>query len=233
MNPIVRNVIDSFCLLSAQAFGATIIFSNTTTDTNDTLAYAANGFTQIGDRITLAGVNRFATLATVQFFNNGAAGTFDATLRLFNVGSPVGSQIGSDIVLTGISAPASDVLNVAFNLPSLLVPDNLIFTLSFANPSAGVDIIGLDMFEPPTVGSSNNTFAIANNGTNFVQTLTASENVFFELQADLTAVPEPATAALAGSALLGLVLLRFWWSRRCRLLGWAGGTACPAICERI
>ena len=209
MNHIARNVLASLCLLSAQAFGSTIVYSNTTTDTGDTLAYAQNGYTQIGDRIQLSGTDRLATLATVQLFNLGLSGTFDATLRLFNVGAPVGTQIGSDIVQTGIVVPAGDVFNVAFVLPSLLVPDSLIFTVSAANSSSGVDIIGLDMFEPPTVGSSDNTFAIANDGTNFVQAATASENVFFELQATSPAsIPEPMTTALAGSALLALVLLR-------------------------
>src|SRR5262245_22309411 len=205
VNRIVMNLMALPCMVSAQLFGGTI-YSNTTTDTLDTLAYGANGFTQIGDQVHLAGVDRLATLATVQFFNLGLAGTFDATLRFFNVGAPVGSQIGSAFVLTGIAAPANDIFNVAFTLPNLLVPDELIFTVSVGGSSAGVNIIGLDMFEPPTVGSSDNTFAIANNGANFLQTGTANENVFFELQA--TSVPEPATAGVAGSALLALALLR-------------------------
>jgi uncharacterized protein (TIGR03382 family) len=199
-------------LVSASAFGGSIVYSNTTTDTLDTLAYAANGFTQIGDQIQLAGADRLATLATVQFFSNGSAGTFDATLRLFNVGSPVGSKIGPDFLLTGILAPAGDVVNAGFSLPSVLVPSNLIFTVLVSNLSTGVDIVGLDMFEPPTVGSSDNTFAIANNGTNFIQTGTVNENVFFELQA--TSVPEPATISVA-VGLFALALLRrrsAYWS---------------------
>ncbi len=173
------------------------------TDTGDTLGYAANGFTQIGDQLLLAGTARFGTLATVQFFNDGSMGTFDATLRFFNVGSPVGSQIGSNVVLTGIAVPASSTLNVAFALPNLLLPDNVIFTVSVANASNGVDIVGLDMLEPPTIGSSDNTFAIANNGSSFVK---VNENVFFEVQA--AATPEPAIAGIVGSALLALALLR-------------------------
>ncbi len=205
MRRVIINVAALICMVSAQAFGG-IIYSNTTTDTLDTLAYTANGYTQIGDQVLLAGTDRLATLATVQFFNLGSAGTFDATLRLFNAGAPVGTQIGSDFVLTGIAAPSNDIFNVAFSLPNLLVPDNLIFTVSMGSSSEGVQIIGLDMFEPPTIGSSDNTFAIVNNGTNFIQTGTPTENVFFELQA--TSVPEPATAGIAGSALLALVLLR-------------------------
>ncbi len=205
MKRVVFSLMGFTLLVSAHAFGSTI-YSNTTTDTLDTIVYAGNGFTQIGDQIQLAGTDRLATLATVQFYNSGTAGTFDATLRLFGVGAPVGSQIGPDFVLTGISVPASDVLNVTFGLPYLLVPDGLIFTVSAANPSSGVDILGLDMFEPPTVGSSDNTFAIANDGSGFIQTGTTNEDVFFELEA--TAVPEPATWVLFGSALLALGLVR-------------------------
>src|SRR5262249_18715123 len=127
------------CALSASGFGAPV-YSNTTTDTLDTLAYSANGFTEIGDQIHLFGTDRFATRGTVQFYNQGSAGLFDATLRLFAVGAPVGGQIGGDFVLTGISAPGQNVFNVDFDLAGILVPDNLIFTVSIANQAAGVTI---------------------------------------------------------------------------------------------
>jgi hypothetical protein len=206
MKQTVPSLIVLACSLSIPLFSSTI-YSNTTTDTGDTLAYAANGYTQIGDQIHLAGAARQATLATVQLFNNGSAGTFNATLRLFNVGAPVGSQIGSDFVVSSIAAPAGDVFDEDFILPGLIVPDDLIFTVSISNASAGVDIIGLDMFEPPTIGSSDNTFAIANDGTNFLKAPTPDENVFFQLQA-ISSVPEPRTAGLAGAALLVLLMLR-------------------------
>jgi len=195
-------------LLLTAPLHAAIVYSNTTADTGDTLVYAANGFTQIGDQIQLAGTARVATSATVQFFSDGLAGTFDATLRLFNVGSPVGAQIGPNFIQTGIAAPANDVLNVTFTLPNILVPDSLIFTVSVANLSAGVDIAGVDMFEPPFPGSSDNTFAIANNGSGFVQTGTQNENVFFELQAN---TPEPSTFVLGAAAVL------LAWKRRSKL----------------
>jgi len=191
---------------------AGVVYSNISTDTLQTLAYAANGFTEIGDQITLGGTERYATLATVQFYNNGSAGLFNATLGLFNIGSPVGSQIGSDFVTTSISAPAGDVFNVSFSLGSILVPDNLIFAVSVSNQDAGLDLIGLNLFEPPTIGSSDNSFAIAHNGSTFVQASTNNANVFFELQADTAppppGTPEPATIGFAGTALAALVYAR-------------------------
>ena len=105
--------------------------------------------------------------------------------------------------------PAASTVNVPFSLGNLLVPDNLIFLVSIANQSAGVDIVGLDMFEPPGPGSSDPSFAIANNGSSFVQAPTTNEDVFFQLQASApAATPEPVTAGIAGAGLLGLMLLR-------------------------
>jgi hypothetical protein len=195
----------SWCMAGC-AFGDTIVYSNVTTDTGDALVYSANGYTQIGDQLTLAGTDRLATFATVQFSNDSTTGTFDATLAFFNVGpnsgNPVGSQIGSNIVTTGTAIAQNGIANVNFTVPNILLPDNVIFTVTVSSLTGGVDL-GLDMFEAPTVGSSDNTFAIANNGSAYLQASTASENVYFLLQATTApTVPEPGTLALAGVALL-------------------------------
>ena len=194
-------------LTAAQAFGGSIVYSNTTTDIDESFSIVANGFTQVGDQIQLAGTDRLATQAKVEFFNLGDSGTVDATLQLFNVGAPVGSQIGSGITLTGISAPGGSEFDATFALPNLMVPDNLIFMLSIANQSAGVSVDGPELYNPPTIGSSDNTFAIGYNGTTFSQVmLPDSSNVFFELDATSSsqAAPEPATLGQMASSLIGL-----------------------------
>jgi hypothetical protein len=214
---MVQRIILTALLFSTPVWAA-IVYNNTTNPTPDTLVYAANGFTQIGDQISLAGTERSATSATVEFFSDGSAGTFDTVLDLFDVGSGplppvvVGSEIGS-FTMTGVSAPVNDILDVTFALGGIVVPDNLIFTVGVSNVGVGVDILGLDMDEPPTVGSSDNTFAIANDGTNYIQTPTNNENVFFELDA-VAAVPEPASCGLIGAALLALIYRRSWSTRR-------------------
>lgn len=185
--------------------GATAVYQNTTTDTGDTFAYGVAGFTQVGDQIHLAGTERWAVFALAQLFNGGIAGTVDVQLRLFNTGSPVGNQIGPDFVRTAVSVPAladpsGGIFNVAFNLPNILVPDDLIFTLSVSNASAGVDVVGANMFAGPDLGFSDSSFAIANDGTNFVTKSTPGENVFFELDANATS-PEPATVGCVALAL--------------------------------
>jgi hypothetical protein len=202
MRRVVANLIVLAVACAIPIFGSTAVFLNTTTDTADTLIYSNLFVTQFGDQIHLAGTERVATFALVQLYNQGDAGTADVTLRLFNVGAPVGGQIGPDFVQTGVAV--SGVTNVGFNLPNLAVPDDLIFTVSFANQLGGVNIVGLDMFEPPTVGSSDNTFGIGFDGTNFYTYPTngfdssLNENVFFELDANS---PEPGTLGLVAAAL--------------------------------
>lgn len=202
--------------LCSNAFGG-VVYDNTATDLGTTLAYAVNGYTEIGDQIHLGGTERVASQATVQFFNNGSAGTFDAILRLYMVGpdsgTPVGSQIGPDVSLSSVVAPATNGLtgfNVVFLLSGILLPDDLIFTVEISNQSAGVDILGLDNYGPtPSTGSSDSSFAIARNGSGFLQVLTADENLFFELQANAdVGVPEPSTFALAAAVLAGFAGVR-------------------------
>jgi hypothetical protein len=189
---------------SADAF----IYSNTSTDTGHTITYASGPYTEIGDQITLGPGSRFATLATVQFYNDGSNdGNFDATLMLFDVGSPVGSLIASSTV-TQVYAPLGGISGFNVNFPNLnvTVPDNLIFTVSVANLTSGLDL-GLDMFEPPTIGSSDNTFAIFNQ-SGYTQIPTASENVFFQLQS----APEPSAVLLLAAGLCAFAALP--WLRR-------------------
>jgi len=89
-------------LTTASGAWASLLYDNTSTDTGDTVLYSIGPYTALGDQIQLdsAGV---ATQAEVELFNNGVAGTFDAELDFFNVGSPVGSFLGSS-ALTDISS---------------------------------------------------------------------------------------------------------------------------------
>jgi hypothetical protein len=190
--------------------GATIVYSNTTTDTGGTVFYSTGLYTQIGDQLALAGTERSANSATAEFFDNGASGgTFDATLRFFNVGSPVGTQIGSGFTMTGNSISSSGILNVSWNLGGLVLPGNVVFTISISTVAAGLDL-GLTLFEPPTVGSSANTFYITNNGSTFSQTSQGNtqDNVYFSLDASAVTIPEPGTMLLTLLGIPALALIR-------------------------
>lgn len=190
-------------LSTAAAASAGVIYSNTTTDTFGTLLFSVGPYTGIGDQIQLTAASN-ADTGRVQMYNSGGAGTFDAILRFYQVGAPVGTQIGSSYTLTGIASTGGDVIDLTFALGTLALPQDLIFVASVNNVSGGMDL-GLNMFEPPTVGSSGNAFLIVHAGT-FSQSVSASENVFFELS--VADVPEPSTVVLIGFGLAAVAFGR-------------------------
>lgn len=200
----MKNASLSFVLLTlglgSRLLASTLLYDNTTTDTGDTLLYSVGNYVALGDQIQLVSAGT-ATQAEVQLFNNGTGGTFDAELDLFNVGAPVGSFLGSS-QLTGISSTGMDVLNLTFDFGAgIAVPQDLIWTVSISNTSPGMDL-GVDFYEPPTTGFSDNTFMIAaTSGPSYFQLGTNMENVFFQLSG-ATSTPEGSSFTLLGSALL-------------------------------
>ena len=199
-------------LLGAQpATCAILLYDNTQTSTPDTILYSIGPYAVLGDQIELVSSGT-ATQAAVELFNAGGAGTFDLELDFYAIGSPVGAHLGSS-TLSGVTSSGSDVLDLTFALGAgIALPQDVIFTLSVSNMSAGLDL-GLDFFEPPAVGSSDNSFMIAStDGTTFYHLLTNSENVYFTLSGNGSSmVPEPssATSALCGLVAIGTIL----WGR--------------------
>jgi len=201
-------------LLAPVALHAATVYSDTTTDTGGTVFYSTGPFVQIGDRIALAGTDREATAASAQFFAGAGSGTFDATLRFFNVGSPVGSQIGGSFTVTGSITSGNVAVVNWVSLGNLVLPTNVIFTVSVSNLSAGLDL-GLTMFEPVTIGSSSNQFFITStNGTTFLQSSqgNSQDNLYFSLTSVTTScIPEPVTMLLTllGIPVIALARKRF------------------------
>src|SRR5258708_5996611 len=117
------------------ALQASTVYSNTLTDTLQAVFYSPAPYSRIGDLITLGGIDRTATSATAEFFNTGSvAGTFDAVLRFYDVGAPVGAEIGSGFSATGISVASLNVVDVVFsNLGNVFLPDSVVFTLEVSN----------------------------------------------------------------------------------------------------
>lgn len=192
----------ALAVASAGSGYAGTIYNNTTTDTLISYFYSTGPYSQIGDSITLGGTDRTLTDATVQFYNNGTAGTFSAILSFWNVGAPVGSQIGSSFTVNSIAMSQFDILNVTFSSLNLLVPNNLVFTIALSNVSSNTMDIGLNAFEAPSVGSSNNAAIITGSPFATGATTAGEGNLYLRLEA--TTVPEPATITLAGAALLAL-----------------------------
>lgn len=211
--------IKTLILLSA-SFGPTLLggsfYLNSVTDTGATVQYSDNSYTAIGDHITL-GSTGLATDATAQFFNvSPTSGIFDATLRLYSVGvspSVLGALLGTytvtNIPITGfdISNPlTTGTTTVKFSGLNINVPTELIFMISLANVT-NADL-GLTLFDPPTVGSSDNSSFIADSGSgaSVISTDPGFGNVNFEL----IQTPEPGTISLLGGglALLGFAIRR-------------------------
>ncbi|MCC6536132.1 MAG: PEP-CTERM sorting domain-containing protein [Bryobacterales bacterium] len=195
-------------LVTADAARAAIVYENATDDTFVSFIYSALPATQIGDQVQLDGTARLATRASVQFFNNGLAGEFSATLNFFETGAPVGAPLGS-FVVDNIALAELGVITVDFTNLNLLVPTDLIFTVAVSNVGSGMDL-GLNVFNPlgPTAGASNSSRIIVENGS-FSEGITApgEGNLYFVLEAN-DAVPEPGSLLMLSGGAAALFLLR-------------------------
>lgn len=191
-------MIKIFLLVALTAFACRAdLYNNTVIDQQLSVFYSS-GFTQFGDQIQLVSPGLLHTVET-QFYNNGSDASFDATLTFYNTGSPVGSQIGSSFTVTGILIAGFTSQTVTFaNLGALSVPASVIVAFSVQNVSDGGDI-GLNIFDPPSVGTSDSTFFMANDGTGLapVSTLLNIDNVYLRLDDTVVStVPEPSGATL-------------------------------------
>jgi len=199
----------AFALVCAASCRAEIIYDNTSIDSGGYVSY--NGvppFSNIGDTVTLGGTNRFLTGAQVQLFNNSSvSGTYDATLYLWQVGSPVGSLLGA-FTRTGIPIGAFGFPNVDFTNLNVTVPDSLVFTVAVSNVSSGLNL-GQGLYVGPTIGSSDNGSLIIAQGSTFSEVVSGGfGNVYLRLTSDpvSSAVPEPSTISMSGGAALLLLL---------------------------
>jgi hypothetical protein len=171
-----------------RAFGAAaLLYDNTAVDTFNTLFYSVGPYDGIGDQVQLAAPGH-AAAARLQLFNLGAAGNFDVELRLYEAGVPVGPQLGS-FSQAGVASAGLDIIDVVFDLGGLALPQDVVFVAA-VQAGGGMDL-GLNLFQPPTVGLSDSTFLIVDTGT-IAPAVSSNENVYFQI----TAVPEPSTLSL-------------------------------------
>ncbi|HEY3744274.1 MAG TPA: hypothetical protein VGL53_30735 [Bryobacteraceae bacterium] len=199
-------------LSAAVACSADVIYSNADPASDQqTSVFYSTGYTQLGDQIHMTSAGTL-TSVDAQFFNVGSDATFDAVLSFYQVGSPVGAQIGGSFLATNAFIAGGTSQTVTFsNLGGILIPADVIVTLAVENVSAGGDI-GVNFFDPPTVGTSDDTFFIANDGTGLAQASTNLDidNIYLVANSG-AAVPEPATAGAV--ALCLAVLVRFRYGR--------------------
>lgn len=193
--------------IPAASFAATV-YNNTTTDTFLTYFGDVNNATEVGDTVTLEGSERLLQTATVQFYNLGTLGSFDALLRFYD-GT---SQIGGPFTISDIAIDEGGTLDVTFSNLNLLVPSTLGFTIEVTNQLRGASV-GLNAFKDGTIGTSDAAAILFRSGGVLQSGATGDGegNLYLILTAEnaTSDVPEPSTIALtAGAALLIAVRAR-------------------------
>jgi hypothetical protein len=205
--------IAGFCLPGAVS-AETIVYNNTTNLTGDVLfdLYA-------GDQIQLSSAVD-ASSAQVML-HSMVGGSFNATLSFYQVGptsAPIGSQIGPSFTLDNLSDPGTGNFTETFTLNGELLPQNLIFLVDITGNNVPYDLAQV-YAEPPSVGSSDPSFAISEDGGNqrgggacgagppsrsSEYIATDCEDVYFELTGTpvVTTTPEPSMLVVPGAALL-------------------------------
>lgn len=199
-----------------------IIYDNTSTDSGFFLG-ATNG-QQIGDQITMGSSSAlFVTNFSFEYYspNSVFSGTVQADVSFYYNTAPnisgylaPGATPFFDTGFFGISAPNSifpgtNSAILSFDLPNVLVPTNFTFVVSFTG-LAGGDIVGVELFNPITVGQNTPDYWYLNNGGTWTLMTNNATPVNFGAQITGT-VPEPGVISLSilgGAALLAAVRRR-------------------------
>jgi hypothetical protein len=204
-------------LLTASAGRASaIIFDNTTNDTGFTDSFSQNNLVEAGDQIQLT-AGALADTAVTSLFNSAETSgiALTVTLRLYSVDAlnSLGSLITSS-TLDNVSFPATSTLQLTFPGLNVVVPQDLVWTLSFTTQ----DPIALELpnFDPPTVGNSDNTTVWWDTGSGLQLTTPGfdTENYYFQLSGDTSATPEPGGALPTILGLLAVAVLQRRWRRQ-------------------
>lgn len=194
------------------AYASSIVYDNTSTQVTSFLTNF-----EFGDEITLAGTDRVVTEFLFGYHANGSAfghtftveGDETARIRFYdkvaNLPGPVLYDSGAFNIPAGIIGT-----HTLTNL-SVSVPDTFIWTIEFG----GIDLnesAGLQVYSPPTVGSSDDTYWGSVFGSWEERNLPGGgpANFYARVTATTASVPEPSTLFLLASGLVGL---RLWGKR--------------------
>ena len=188
------------CAAALSDADAGVIYDNTTTPLGSTSFTAL----QIGDEVNAAGSERIVSLLQVGVTQQGFAGRADLQAWLYANDGPGGqpgtmlwqSAILNDVPLTG----GNDL--IAFPVPLVQVPNTFTWTVQISDTTPVA--VGLPHFHPPTVGSSPDYAWFGGPGS-WTRLLGPPPR---DLMARVTAIPEPATAAIVVTPLFAAALAR-------------------------
>jgi hypothetical protein len=198
-------------LTAAGPAGAGVIVYDNTVNRQPITWYSNVAGEELGDQITLAGTARLVTQLDLLFRPLFAASLqADTTVRLYandGTGGAPGTLLYA-VTLPQVEYSAEAVLSIP--IPSVAVPDTLTFTASFSNYSVPNAFVGLRVYTPPVLGTTED-FGWFNDGGGFVRFGDSRSPVsFYALVTATQAVPEPTSLALFGAGGLGLL----WRGRR-------------------
>lgn len=187
------------CAMSATGY-AELVYDN-----SNPKAYGGEWFNngaEFGDQINLAGSSRVMTDFKLDYYlSSNATGNETAELRFYaNDGSALGVPNGSPGSLLYDSGTIS--LGKGFNTISISglstqVPNTLTWSIIF-NGIDPIEQAGVLFYNPPTVGSSFDDFwARSKDGTWALNTFQGGGAKVANFGAQVTAIPEPGTVALA------------------------------------
>lgn len=200
--------------LLASAAGAEVVFQNSNPDYS--LFQPIGPGEEIGDDVTLDGVERYVTGFSVPITNTYATpfvGSFTARFYTPDQDGLPGTQIWQgSLNLVDLQANADTTLN--FASPNVTVPDSFIWTLTASTlpaASSSDEAIGTLPNDVPQVGSSEDVFFYnAHDGSGWGAFDYQPGPDLANFQATITAsVPEPAAySVLALGAVAGLLRRR-------------------------
>lgn len=196
----------TLCLLARQSV-ATVIYNNSTNDLQTRFAYSGN---ELGDEIVLAGTDRYLTNFSFEFFGTNLLGGLSyggapqARVKfylndgaMFNgYSTPSSNFFDSGWFSIGAPTPRSTILfdTTDFGAGGLFMPvvSNFTWSVQFQNLGAN-DQVGLDLYNPPTVGLNYNDYW-ENNGGWMLETNNAVPVNFAAVF--IATVPEPSSVGL-------------------------------------
>jgi hypothetical protein len=222
-------ILPAFTVAAQEGF----LYNNTKIDTGYVLNFP-NG-QEIGDQIFLSNYTTYPYLTSFSFeyYSPDASfvGTVTADVRFYLNNGPTFNGYSSpgsvfyDTGWFGIQPPlyyfpGTNSAVLSFSLadlaggvvpldPSMQMPSNFTMSVTFQGLS-GSDSVGLNVFEPPTVGTNYGDYWFNNGGTWELLTNTIPIGFAMQFNATNQPTPEPGTLCLAavGTALLAVFARR-------------------------